>query len=474
MRKALLVVLTLIVVDLTWPLATGWAARLLTLQEAVRLAVEQDPDTRYAKRSIEIAATKRSQARQRYLPKLDVGLTNSPQVDYFGQPVINKMLWNSFVSLDQPLYAGGTIKNSVKLAEAEKRRQGFEYTIYRQKIETDATQVYFQTLSTQAAVDQYEALHKQAKEEVQEAETRWQAGLISRLDLLEAANKLLDIEQRLAKAKADHQITTANLRKLLGLEGAEYLRLVDEIPLRDITPEYDLLLLEAKEKRPELLYLSEDIKYNQIKTDIEKGRQKPQFSLVAAHEWQSPQLFESNKNFVIMLKATYSWENTTLSYQESRQQIYPNAYAYPRYPGSPPLQTYYFSVRTLKYSLFDNSSNKVELAKAQSDRDLAQERWRQQQLGLNAELQGVLTQKQESASRIRAAKQQINLSEEMVAIQRNKYRTGLTTLAEVLKARTTLAEAYINLMQAKRDFAIALAQLHRLLGRELFPQEALP
>ena len=478
MKKLLLALLGLAL--LAWLLALGplsrsaAAARLLTLQEAVRLALEHDPETKNAKRSIQIAETKRSQARRRYLPKLDVGLTNSPQVDYYGQPVINKMLWNSFVAMDQPLYAGGTIRNSVKLAESEIRRQGYEYAIYYQRTTTEATRAYFQTLGTQGTVDQYEALQKQSEEEVREAETRFKSGLLSRFDLLEAANRLLDTQQKLSRARADHQAATASLRKILGLEGDEYLRLVDEMPIADITPEFDLLVGEAMTKRPELLYVTEDVKYNQLRTDIERGKQKPQFSLVAAHEWQSPQVFESNKNFYIMLKASYSWENTTHSYQESRQQIYPNAYAFPRYPGSPPLATYYFSVRTLKYSLFDNSSNKVELEKARSDRELAHDRWRQEQLGLSAELKAVLAQKQESAGRIDLAKKQIGMSEEMVAISRQKYRTGLATVADVLKARAALAEANINLINARKDFAIALVQLHRILGRNLFPLESSP
>ncbi|MGQ9920861.1 MAG: TolC family protein [Desulfobacca sp.] len=128
----------------------------------------------------------------------------------------------------------------------------------------------------------------------------------------------------------------------------------------------------------------------------------------------------------------------------------------------------------MKYSLFDNSSNKVELEKARSDRELAYDRWRQEQLGLSAELKAVLTQKQESAARMDWAKKQIGMAEEMVAISRNKYRSGLATVADVLQARSTLAEANINLIDAKRDFAIALVQLHRMLGRNLFSQELNP
>lgn len=449
----------------------GVAARLLTLQEAVRLAVELDPDTGYARQSIAIAELRKSQASWRYLPKLDFGLVNSPQIDYYGQPVIDKMLWNSFISIELPLYAGGTIRNSVQMAEAERRRQAFDYLISRQKVTTEVIRAYFQALSFQAAVDQYAELYQQGSEEVAAAELRMQAGLVSRLDVLEAKVRLLDIQQRLAKAKGEHQVARASLCKILGLEESDHLRLVDELPFQDIPGEYDRLLAEAQQRRPELRYLDEHIKYSQLRTTVEKGKQKPHLSLVMAHEWQAPDLFDREKSFVLYLKATYSWENTTLSYQESRQQIYPNVYAFPRFPGAPPLRTYYFPARILKCSLFDNSANKVELAQAQADLELAKDRRRQEQQGLYSELKGVLTQKQESASRMQLAKKQLALAEEIVNIQRSKYRAGLTTLAEVLKARTAVAEARLNFMAAKKDYAVALAQLYRLVGRDPLPEE---
>jgi outer membrane protein TolC len=448
------------------------AARLLTLHDAVTMAVENDPETKNAKRSVHIGQTRRSQARLRYLPRLDFGLINSPQVDYFGQPVVNTLLWNSYVGLDQPLYAGGTIKNSVKLAESEIRRQELEHTLYRQRISSEATRSYFQTLSAQGTVEQYEALLQQGDEDVREAQNRLAAGTSSKMEVLEASTRLLDVQQKLSQARAEHQVALSGLKRVLGLEGDEYFRLIDEMPIPDIKADFDTLLNEAHGRRPELKYFAEDATYKQLRTDIEKGKQKPQLSLVAMHEWQSPQVLENNKNFFIMLKASYSWENSTLSFQENRSQIYPNPFAYPQYPGSAPLQTYYFPVRSVKYSLFDNSSNKVDLEQARSDRDLAQDRWRRGEQDLAVELKTVLAQKQDSSSRVVLAKKQIVMSEELVDINRTKYRTGMVTVADVLKARAALAEARINLLNAKKDFAVSLAKLHIILGRNLLGQGA--
>ena len=123
-------------------------------------------------------------------------------------------------------------------------------------------------------------------------------------------------------------------------------------------------------------------------------------------------------------------------------------------------------MRTIKYSLFDNSSNKVDLEQARSDRDLAQDRWRREQQNLAVELKSILAQKKDSSSRIDLAKKQIVMSEELVDINRTKYRTGMATVADVLKARAALAEARINLLNAQKDFAVSLAQLHTNFGPE--------
>jgi len=443
------------------------AARILTVSEAINLAVENDPETKNAKRSIHIGQTKRSQAKLRYLPKLEFGLVNSPQVNYYGQPVINNMLWNSYVSMEQPLYAGGTIKNSLRQADSEIRRQELEFTIYRQRITIEAIKAYFQALSTQEIVEQYKALLQQCEEDLREVQTRQAAGTSSIMESLETETRLLDAQQKLSKSKAEQQADLTGLKRILVLEGDEDIRLVDELPISDIKGDLKTLLSEAQVKRPELQYLAEDLRYNQLKYDIEKGKQKPQLSLVAYHEWQSPQVFQSNRNFAVLLKASFSWGNSTLNYQESRNQIYPNAYAYPQYPGSPALATYYFPMRTIKYSLFDNSSNKVDIEKARSDHDLSQDRWTRDQQNLAEELKSTISQKRESLTRIVIAKKQIAIAEELVDIRKTKYRTGLVTLSDILKARITLTEARINLINAKKDFAVAMAKLHMILGRNL-------
>ena len=99
--------------------------------------------------------------------------------------------------------------------------------------------------------------------------------------------------------------------------------------------------------------------------------------------------------------------------------------------------------------------------------DLARDRWTREQQSLAGDLKSAMSQKKESSARIDMARKQIVLAEEMLEISRTKYRTGLATVSEVLKARAQLAEARINLLTARKDFAVSLAQLYMILGRNL-------
>jgi outer membrane protein TolC len=130
-------------------------------------------------------------------------------------------------------------------------------------------------------------------------------------------------------------------------------------------------------------------------------------------------------------------------------------------------RTFAFSVRSLRYTLFDGSSNKVQLAEAQADRTLAENRLQESQRQTHYDVRDAWAQKTDSEARLATAKKQITLAEELLTINRTKYGLGLATLVEVFKARAALAEAKVNSHTAKNDQAIALGQLYQAIGREL-------
>lgn len=449
----------------------GWsdAAKDLTLTQCINLALAHDPEAQNAKQRVEIGRLKRSKAVQDFLPRLDLYLTSGPQTDYFGKPVTDKYVYYEGVTMEQPLYKGGTLINGVRLAESETRRQEFQYLARKLAVAAEAIKAYYQALTAQAVIQQYEALLKQGEEDLREAKARLAAGTATRMEILDLSVKLLDVQQKLSKAQSGYQVQISALKKLIGLEDESSLFLLKEYPLQDIQADLGALLKEAQTGRPDLKSGREEVTYHQVKTNVERGKRLPQLSLVGRYEWENPNFLEGRKDWLVMLKASISLGNTTLSYSEQRTELYPNIYAFPTDILNPltPLRTYAFSVRQLKYSIFDRSNNKVELAEAQADRDLAQNRWQQLQRQVYHDVRDAQAQKADSAARMATAQQQVTLAQELLSITRTKYGVGYATLTDVFKARAALAEAEVNLVTAKNDKVVALGKLYQALGRDL-------
>ncbi|MFZ5447847.1 MAG: TolC family protein [Thermodesulfobacteriota bacterium] len=453
--------------------APATAARDLTLIQCIDLAVKNDPQTQNARQKVEIAKLKRDKAIQDFYPKLDVYVTRGPQTDYFGQPVTQNNIYYTGVGIEQPLYKGGNLTNGVKLAESETSRQEQEYLFRKLAVAAEAVKAYYEAMTEQAKIQQFEALLRYGQEDLREAQARLAAGRGTRLDVLDLSVKLLEVQQRLSKARADFQVKLSALNRLVGFEEGTSLSLVRQFPLVDIQGDESALLSEAQARRPDLKASHEDVNYNQLKTQIEDGKRWPQLSFVARHEWESPTFFSGKKDWMIMLKASVSLGNSTLSYSEQRNELYPNPYAFPQPPGFPNA-TYVFPVRQLRYSLFDRSSNKVELEEARAARDLSQNRWAQMRLQVNLDVKDAYSQKADSSARMVTAQQQITMARELVGINQIKYGSGMTTLAEVFKARATLAEAEVNLATAQNDRATALGKLYQAVGRDMVFKEKGP
>ncbi len=456
---------------LAWPAEVK--ARTLTLDNCIELAVAQDPATQNARARVDIGKLKKRQARQKFLPKLDAQTVYGPQLDFFGQPITDQNVYSTSLGLEQPLYSGGTLRNSVKLAESETHRYEWEYRVRELAVAAEAIKAYYQALTTQATIDQYEALLKAGLEDLKEAQTRLTAGKATRAEVLEVEVKTLETQQKLSKARADYQVALSSLRKLTGLEEAEEVRLMEHYPLQDIKADLQRLLTEAQSKRPLIAYLQEETNYQQYRVKVEKGKRLPQLSLVARYGWQAPEVFGQAKDWLVLLKGSISFGNSTLSYGEQRTETYPNIFAFPTQAITGP-RTFAFSVRSLRYTLFDGSTNKVQLEEAKADRNLAEGRLHESQRQTYYDVKDAWAQKIDSESRLTTAQKQISLAEELVKINRTKYGLGLTTLVEVFKARAALAEARVNAHTAKNDQAIALGQLYQALGRELHFQAASP
>jgi outer membrane protein TolC len=68
------------------------------------------------------------------------------------------------------------------------------------------------------------------------------------------------------------------------------------------------------------------------------------------------------------------------------------------------------------------------------------------------------------------AGEQVRVARENYRVQQARYRTGATTILDLLKAQSDLDDAEAALVQARYSTRLALAGLETILGRRLFPE----
>ena len=125
---------------------------------------------------------------------------------------------------------------------------------------------------------------------------------------------------------------------------------------------------------------------------------------------------------------------------------------------------------SVSFPLWDNGQREIGLSRARATRDVArairQDKDKAVQRDVTAAYDGYVT--------ARAAGQQaaegLLVARENFRVQQARYRTGATTILDLLKAQSDLDDAAAVLVQARYSTRLALAGLETILGRRLFPE----
>lgn len=127
---------------------------------------------------------------------------------------------------------------------------------------------------------------------------------------------------------------------------------------------------------------------------------------------------------------------------------------------------------TVSFPLWDNGHRELAVSQARVNHDIARatrERMeRSVRRDVTAAYEGFVT----ARATADLANEQRQVATENFRVQQARYRTGATTILDLLKAEADLDDASATLVQARYATRLALAGLENILGRRLFPEQA--
>lgn len=405
----------------------GAAQESLSLDDALRLALENNGVARAALADTESAQARLNATRANLYPSLDISSsTTRTRIEGGGVNTDTTQRQNG-LGLEWLLLDNGQrelrIRQSSRSAEAT--RQNTRDVVRRVLFQT--ARAYYEVLRRQELLQVADTAVRRAETLLEVAKAQAEVGTAPQKDVLQAEADLANARVQQIQARNALRLAEADLKRLIGWN-----------------PQRELPALQAPEGTPPA----------PLELSVEQLWQRARL--------QRPDLRNADLNLQISkigvdaarLNSLLRLQITARGYRE----VEPNS----RTQGS-------LSV-IASYPLFDGGLTQANLREAEAGLESAQFRLQQAERDAYADVESALLSLREAGERLEASKVAVAAARRNFDAAQESLREGVGTIVEVLTAQLALITAETNLVQATYDATIAELQLRVAVGDRL-PQE---
>lgn len=179
--------------------------------------LERRPDIRAAEQQLIAANARIGVAKAAYFPDIKLtavgGFATSALTGLFSGPA---GMWNFGGTLTQPLYVGGALKNSVRLAEAQRQQALLHYRQTVQQAFREVSDALVSLHRNQEFLEQQKRLTRSAEEETRLSRMRYQGGAASYLEVLDSETRYFSAQLTLSQAQLNQELSLVELYRALG------------------------------------------------------------------------------------------------------------------------------------------------------------------------------------------------------------------------------------------------------------------
>jgi outer membrane protein, multidrug efflux system len=179
--------------------------------------LERRPDIREAEAQLMAANARIGVAKAAYFPDISLtgtgGFQSIPLSQLFTTPY---GMWNSTAQLMQPLYAGGSLKNGVRLAQAQEQEAVLNYQQTIQQAFREVSDVLIAYRKDHDFRTQQELLTHSAQDASRLSTLRYKGGASSYLEVLDSNTRSYAAELTLAQARLNEMLDYVQLYRALG------------------------------------------------------------------------------------------------------------------------------------------------------------------------------------------------------------------------------------------------------------------
>jgi outer membrane protein len=407
----------------------------ITLGEAIRRSARLDPDYVRALGQIENAEWGRRAAMLAFfVPSVELGLDQTEYSQGFFNPanpgsptstlVVGRATANYEVFSLRKFSELSRTKADIASAEAGELEQRFQAAL-----ETESS--YYDVLVNQELAQVAGERADRARQGLAIARARVASGAAVQTDSLQLVLELTRAQVERLRQRNALRTAQLELGRRIGASGP-----VDAVP-PDTTPAPRLPLSLAEAIR---VGLDQGPQYNAARANersaeaalrAQRGDYLPVFSIGGSHQRYDTQLF----------------------------------------PGASNVTSLTFS---LSFPLWNNGQREIEVSRARVNRDVARTIREDLERAVRRDVSSAYDGYQTSTATVELAKVGVTVAQQNYRMQELRYRSGASTILDLLDAQVNLAQAQADLVQARYDTRLALARLEAILGRRLFSDKDTP
>ncbi len=416
---------------------TNSPSEALTLKDAIKTAITHNPQLKASVFSEKMAESNLQQAKSGFMPKINFqetfNRTNNPMwafgtllnqgkittSDFAPSSLNNPDAINNFTSLlsiAMPVYTGGRIYNTFKIAEINKQIAKLAHKKTKQAIIAQTALAYTNVLLAEKNLEVIQHAIKSAKASLKMMKSRYGNGFSVKSDLLRAQVRIANLEQQRLKACSSIEIAKGYLNTAMGIPLE---RPVNTIPYFDnsfkITGKQDQFILKGMANRPELKILKLRKKIAESEIKIAESANLPNINIFGTYEDNSERLDRGHNDYSI---------------------------------GA-----------VMKINLFSGFNIQNGIKTAESALSRIRELEKNMRFAVKIQIKESWLDLKTSCQRINVAESALAQAVENLRIVRNRYQNGIVTIVTLLDAELADQKARANHFQAIYDYESARIKL---------------
>ena len=259
-------------------------ADTFTLQEALGVAYETNPQLDAARANQRAVDEGVAQANAGWRPKINAGGAYGYQeTTISGYGTIKSHPLSGQVEITQPIFRGGQTYAEVSRAKAQVRAGRAQLTAVEQSVLLDAVSAYMNVVRDMATVDLRQNNVRVLDRQRRETKEQFDAGALTRTDVSQSEARLEGARAGLIAAEAQLAASRAQFERVVGRPPETLEKLP---PLPKLPNSEDAALQVALKQNPALLSARETAKAADYAVDDALGALMPSFAVTGQYQYQ--------------------------------------------------------------------------------------------------------------------------------------------------------------------------------------------